>query len=316
MLNAYDEKISFLRKAFGDILIPKGKGDPAIACPKCKNSSKKKLAIRMSDDRVHCWVCGLGGRLISLLVQFKPSHVHEYITKFAGKNAHVFELADDGPKVVNVPEGFKLLALKEYCNDYDVISAIDYLTSRGLTSRDLWYFKFGVSIDPKMYKRVIMPSFDANGKLNFYTGRSIEKGSYKKYMNCDAEKKSIIFNELNIDWSKEITLVEGPFDLTKCDDNATCLLGSSLSEDSLLFSMIYRHKTPVVLALDNDMQEKTWQRIAKMLSSYDIDVRILELGQHKDVGEMTRKQFIEAKESARSWNRETAILKKINMIRA
>ncbi len=314
MLNAYDEKISFLRRAFGDVTVPKGKGDPAIACPKCKNSSKKKLAIRLSDDRIHCWVCGLGGRLITLLVQFKPSYVHEYITNFAGKNLNTFDV-EEIPHVVEIPENFKLLALEVNSSEYTTIQTISYLKSRGMTLRDLWYFKFGISSDPKMWRRVIMPSFDSAGKLNFFTGRSIDKSVYKKYMNCDAEKKSIIFNEINIDWSKELTLVEGPFDLTKCDDNATCLLGSSLSEDSLLFSKIYEHKTPIILVLDNDMQEKSWQRIAKMLSSYDIVVKILDLGPFKDVGEMSRDEFKAAKLSSQEWNRESAILKKINMIR-
>ena len=33
------------------------------------------------------------------------------------------------------------------------------------------------------------------------------------------------------DWKKELTLVEGPFDLFKCDTNATCLLGSHFTEE-------------------------------------------------------------------------------------
>ena len=157
-----------------------------------------------------------------------------------------------------------------------------------------------------------MPSFDADGKLNFYTGRAIDDNAFRKYMNCDAEKKSIIFNEINIDWTNELSLVEGPFDLTKCDDNATCLLGSSLSEDSKLFHQIYKHKTPIVLALDKDMQSKTWQRIARMLSSYDIPVKVLNLGSFKDVGEMTREQFKDAKLHAIKWDRTSALLMKIS----
>lgn len=314
MSNAYHEKILFLRKAFGDVVVPKSKGDPAISCPKCKNPQKKKLAIRLDDDRVHCWVCGLGGKLITLLVTYRPSHVHEYVTKFAGKLPNSIEDAQVKHEVI-LPEAFQLLACLQESDDPNIKRAINYIKSRGLTSRDLWYFKFGISIDSIYHRRVIMPSFDANGELNYFTSRAIDKTTYRKYMNCDAEKKSIIFNEINIDWTKELTLVEGPFDLTKCDDNATCLLGSSLSEDSKLFSAIYKNKTPIVLALDNDMQEKTWQKIARMLSSYDISVRIIDLGKFKDVGEMTKKEFIAAKKSARAWDRESAIIKKIDSIR-
>ena len=165
-----------------------------------------------------------------------------------------------------------------------------------------------------MRNRVIMPSFDAEGVLNFYTARATDN-SFRKYMNCDAEKRSIVFNEIDIDWSQELTLVEGPFDLTKCDDNATCLLGCSLSEDSLLFSRIYANRTPIVLALDVDMITRSWQRIARMLACYDIGVKIMTIEPFKDVGEMTRTQFDEAKRNAIPWNRDAALRQKIDAMR-
>jgi len=87
-----------------------------------------------------------------------------------------------------------------------------------------------------------------------------------------------------------------------------------LSEDSALFSQIYKHMTPVVLALDSDMVAKSWQRIARMLSSYDIPVKIIELGSFKDVGEMTKKQFLQAKASAKTWDRTDALLMKMRSI--
>lgn len=309
-----DKKLFFLKKAFGNYKISYDKLNIAVCCPKCKTNDKKKLAIHLITDLCNCWVCGQGGRLVHLLVQHKPSLVHEYVTKFVGRNITLLD--DAGAKRVAVlPEGFRLLAPIMDSSEPSVRWAINYLRKRGMTERDMWYFKFGISSDGAMQRRVIMPSFDGAGTLNFYTGRAIDADAFRKYMNCDVEKKVIIFNELNIDWKRELTLVEGPFDLTKCDDNATCLLGSSLSEDSALFSMVYRHNTPVVLALDSDMVNKTWQRIARMLSSYDIAVRILDLGGFKDVGEMTRQQFMDAKASAVGWDRVSAIRMKINTIR-
>jgi hypothetical protein len=285
----------------------------AVSCPKCKNSQKKKLAIRLDDDRVHCWVCGLGGRLISILVQYRPSLVHEYVTRFVGSNVTLLK-HDPIEKQVVLPADYRLLAPLMGSNEPTIKWAVNYLKHRGLTERDLWYFKFGVSTDTTMRRRVIMPSFDGEGILNFYTGRAIDSGTFRKYMNCDTEKKAVIFNEINLDWSRELTLVEGPFDLTKCDENATCLLGSSFTEDSALFSMVFKHMTPIVLALDCDMVNKTWQRIARMLSNYDIPVKILDLGSFKDVGEMTKKQFLDAKASARGWDRMDALRMKINTL--
>lgn len=313
MGDVLEAKLAFIRRALGPYQKSRDGKNLAISCPKCRNPQKKKLAVRLDDDRCHCWVCGLGGRLASVLVQYKPNFVHEYVTKFVGQNVALLN-GDQLEKVVEVPAGFRLLAPIMGSPEPAVRWAVNYLKGRGMTERDFWYFKFGISIDPAMRRRVVMPSFDHEGILNFYTGRAIDKDAFRKYMNCDAEKKTIIFNELNIDWSQELTLVEGPFDLTKCDSNATCLLGSSLSEDSALFSMIYKHMTPVVLALDSDMVDKSWQRIAKMLSSYDISVRILGLGEFKDVGEMTRAQFLEAKSRARPWDRMNALRMKIDSI--
>ena len=69
-------------------------------------------------------------------------------------------------------------------------------------------------------------------------------------------KKQIIFNELNIKWDEELTIVEGPFDLTKSNFNTTCLLGSSLNESYELFKKIVKNKTPVLLGLDPDAMTK------------------------------------------------------------
>ncbi|NIT99670.1 MAG: toprim domain-containing protein, partial [Nitrosopumilaceae archaeon] len=67
------------------------------------------------------------------------------------------------------------------------------------------------------------------------------------------------------------TIVEGVFDLFKCNDNATTILGSTLDTDYKLFEKIVVYNTPILLAFDND---KTGQRkamkIAAKLREYDI----------------------------------------------
>ena len=93
---------------------------------------------------------------------------------------------------------------------------------------------------------MILPSFDCNGNLNYYTARSIDTDIKMKYMNSKVSKTEIIFNEINLNWQKEITLVEGPFDMVKCDDNSTCLLGSHLPVNSLLFQKITQNISKLV----------------------------------------------------------------------
>jgi DNA primase len=311
-MSQFDYKISFLRRVFGTAQLG-ANANLAVSCPVCKDRTKKKLSIRLDDDRVHCWVCGLSGRLLTLLSKHRPEFVSEYIKQFATQQSAVDLLDYEDKTVLELPIGFRLLAPLYYDPSLEVRWALAYLRQRHISYRDLWYYKFGIA--NQCHRRVIMPSFDCNGQLNFYTARALDDETSLKYMNSKVEKKAIVFNEINIDWTKELTLVEGPFDLTRCDENATCLLGSSLVEDSYLFLKIYQNRTPIVLALDNDMVDKTWQRIARMLASYDIPVRILDLGSYKDVGEMTKEQFLVAKQAARPWDRMDALSMKIKGMR-
>ena len=151
------------------------------------------------------------------------------------------------------------------------------------------------------------------GDINFFVSRSIDSGSRFKYLNSTNSKSKVVFNELNIDWKKELTVAEGPFDLMSCNLNATCLLGSNLSSRSLLFSKIVHNRTPVLLALDKDMTKKS-QNIAELLDSYSINVRILDLKSFNDVGEMSRETFKRLAFEAKPWSRNDSLIFKIRSI--
>jgi hypothetical protein len=90
---------------------------------------------------------------------------------------------------------------------------------------------------------------------------------------------------MNIDWSRDLIIVEGPFDLMKCRSNATCLLGSTLSEMSLLHERILFNSTPIVLALDIDMKDRIIH-LADRFISYGIRTKCIFL-KKKDPGDMS-----------------------------
>jgi len=232
--------------------------------------------------------------------------IQEYVRKYLSKSPRSRrDLGDSddliGPEIVHIPHGFQMLALNQGSKQPNVKLALNYLRQRGLGEAALWKFRIGIASEDRFRRRVIIPSFDAEGCLNTYAARSLSKNQFRKYLIPDVERLSIIFNELNIDWKQELTLVEGPFDLVKCVGNATCLQGSALTEDHLLFWRIVINRTPVVLALDADATKKT-VRIAKLLASYDVPVRLLSLGSHEDVGEMTQGEFLQARQAAKPWS--------------
>jgi hypothetical protein len=69
------------------------------------------------------------------------------------------------------------------------------------------------------------------------------------------------------------------------------------------------------LALDVDKQYRQ-QQIAKKLSTYDINVKMLSLSGFQDVGEMSKKQFINAKNHARQWTSTGMLQYKISNIKS
>jgi len=204
---------------------------------------------------------------------------------------------------IELPKDFRLLTLANDI-DPDVKAAWRYVYSRGLTDRDAWYFKFGVSDEPRWKRRVIMPSFDCEGNLNYFAARAIDKDKKPKYDNPDVDKNPVVFNEINIDWSKRIVLCEGPFDLVKCPENSTALLGSDLDERHEIFNKILLHNTPVALALDGDMWHKKMPRIVKKFQEYNIDIVVVDVRPWGDPGSMTKAEFERALIEAKplTWN--------------
>jgi len=305
------EKLRFIRRLFGSTILSRDERNIAVKCPYCKkNDGKKKLIIRVSDDYMHCWRCGYRSpNLLRVLGSLGAADLRdEYCKKFLVHHGTASKCLSDDPIASSVvlPYDFKLLAVD---NSKTAERACTYLRGRGLDYADLWYYKFGTSHTDAFEGYIIFPSFDAKGTLNYFSARDFTGHTTvyrQKYKNANFPKKEIIFNEHNITWDDELTIVEGPFDLVKCGANAAAILGSEFTESHMLFMRILEHKTPVLLALDVDKQKKQ-ERIAKLLDSYRIPVRILSLDGFNDVGEMTREQFLTAKNVAHQWTRLSSL---------
>ena len=153
--------------------------------------------------------------------------------------------------------------------------------------------------------RVIIPSFDENGDINYFISRTYEK-HFIKYKNPPLNKSKIIFNELFLDFTEPITVVEGVFDAIIAGDNSVPLLGSTLTADSKLFRKIVENQTPVYLCLDLDAKQKQFT-IAEKLIKFGIDVKIVNIGTAKDVGSMSSEEFMECKKQAEPFTNDNKI---------
>ena len=315
-----NERLSLLQKAFGKCVLSRDGTNVAMRCvnPGCgsrSDMSKLKLVIKLDEELYHCWVCGSKGRkILPLFYKHAPSYVEQAKELFSKTAIGKIEVKVEDQKV-ELPSGFLLLINNLHSRDPDVKAIFRYLSARGIDERDLWRFKLGTTTSGRCRRRVIFPSLNYDGDINFWVARTIDEDRKPKYLNSKTAKKIVIFNEADIDFKKQLTLVEGPFDLVRCDVNATCILGSSLAETHALFHECARNLTPILLALDADMQEKT-QKIAKLLYSAGCEVKILPLGNNSDVGEMTKEQFKLQKQQSYSWNPIDSLYQKISAIKS
>ena len=144
-------------------------------------------------------------------------------------------------------------------------SALKYLLDRGLTWDIIEKYKIGYTLreespeNRKYSYRVIIPSFNAVGELNYWVGRDFlpkdDRFTRTKYANPKAEKKEIIFNEEKVQWDADITLVEGAFDHIVVP-NSIPLLGKALDKDyKLYWELLTRCNANVNVMLDNDAYE-------------------------------------------------------------
>lgn len=302
------EKIRLIESCFGSAKITNDNKNAVIFCPECKanGKDKRKLAVEIENGVYHCWVCEIKGRNIGRLAlkySIQKKAATDLYNYFKKGNDNVNEqLRIQEEKTAKLPEDFRLIAANR---DIAAKSGRAYLKDRGFTEKDICRYRIGVSEKYGFRKRVIFPSFSADQTLNFFTARSIEKNVKRRYHNCKNSRKDIVFNEIDIDFTKELVLTEGVFDLLHCPDNSTCILGSWIDKSYKIFQNIVKYKTPVILCFDEDAKKKT-QKIAKSLHEYCVDVKISQ-HKNKDFGDMSCKEVEFWIKTAKPFNNDDRI---------
>ena len=192
---------------------------------------------------------------------------------------------------LSLPPEFKTLTGKITPAD---LRAFSYLQNRGLTKHDILRNKIGYCSEGEYEGRIIIPSFDLDGYVNYFIARSYND-HWMRYKNPNASR-DIIFNELNIDWDSDVVLVEGVFDAIFAG-NAVALLGSTLREESRLFQHIIKNDSSVFIALDPDAEEKAI-KITRTLLKYDVEVWKVDMPEDSDVASLGSEAFQELKQNA------------------
>lgn len=312
------EKVKFIESVMGKGNLSRNQKNLELYCPYCAPSekTKRKLVVRTDDDRWHCWTCTHKGKSLVRLIRKcgTSDQLRAYVDKYlpATKKGDILINEDEKrDEILCLPDGFTFLATAD--DSIELRAAKKYLLRRGIDESDLWRFKLCYSTSGEYSRRIIVPSFDATGKLNYYTGRSLDKVK-AKYKNPSVPKTDIIFNELNINWKKRLVLCEGPFDLLKCGENATCLLGSDIDESHALFAEIVFNNTPVAVALDGDMWSTKVPKIVKRLQQYGVDTLVVDTRSIPDPGAVTKQEFKELLNKAVEFDWNTMMNERVRRI--
>ncbi len=272
-------------------------------CPFCKHH-KRKLSANLDKGVFKCWICNTRGGLSYLVRRFGSfdnRHNWALITQaidLSSAEDMFEEKKEKTEQVIELPKEYFCLARKDRI--FSSKEPLAYLLSRGISSSDILYYKIGYCDTGKYRKRIIIPSFDENGKCNYFSARTFGK-DWLKYKNPPVSK-NIIFNDLLIDWNNPITLVEGIFDAIKIN-NAIPILGSTLNENSQLFQKIVLKQPKVFLGLDQDAISKSLQIIFSMLE-YGIEVNLLDTSNIEDIGSISKFDANKLKETSKPMNTE------------
>ena len=269
-------------------------------CPYCKHH-KKKLSVNIDKNFFKCWICDTSGRSIRRLVRRFGSfqQLQDWDT-FNGKtdistfdDVFDFKYTPDPLQRISLPDEFATLT--GLSHSASAKHARKYLENRGIEREDIVRWKIGYCVRGTYEGRIIIPSFDEEGYVNYFVARAYDN-NWRKYMNPSLSK-DIVFNDLYIDWDSDIILVEGAFDAIKAGSNSIPLLGSTLRENSKLFQEIIKNDAAVFIALDPDAEKKSL-RMIKNLLTYGVETYRIDVAGFEDVGEMTKEEFSKRKETA------------------
>ena len=274
--------VNLLNRVLGDSGVKLKKQNEFMYWSPFITHHKKKLQVNIQTQKWHCWVSNTGGRNLFQLFKRVNASREQFneLVELVGEPKYSRVKKRDKKDLVRLPDEYKPL-----WNGGDGIvkrHALTYMYKRGFTDDDILKHNIGYCDEGKYSNRIIIPSYDSDGGLNFFVGRDFYK-SKLKYLNSFTSKDVIGF-DLFINWDEPIILCEGVFDAMSFKRNAIPLFGKTMSKR--LHKKILEQKVKkVFLALDDDAQVDA-MKISEKLMNEGIDVRKIDLknGDPNDIG--------------------------------
>jgi len=246
----------------------------AFHCPFCHHN-KKKMEVNIVTQYWHCWVCNAAGRKLPILFR-KLNVQREKISKLIALLDDVgwrpSKTTTDTP-VLQLPEGYRpLWKLQEMSPEFR--NAVHYLKGRNINIHDILKYRIGYCRKGPYKGKIIIPSYDANGSLNYFVARAYYAEDKFKHKNPPASKDIVGF-ELHINWNMPIILVEGAFDAISIKRNAIPLFGKTIS-NTLKRRIVEKGVKDIYICLDLDARKQALETaqyfMANGLNVYFVDI--------------------------------------------
>ena len=276
----------------------KTKAQYAFDCPVCSaekdminGDGKGNFEVNLNKGLYHCWSCGdthhTQGSLGKLITKFgRKEHKKKLKTlgiqldEFKGGKKELQEVRE-----IHLPEEYQPFQ-DTNPNSLPYKEAWNYLTKeRNLNPETLFKYKMGYTISGEYAHRIIVPSYDKEGKLNYFTGRTWLSRKKPKYKNPDLPREQVIFNEGLINWDSTVYVVEGPFDHVVVY-NSIPMLGKDLHPK--LYDLLMKKAGGwVVVLLDDD----AWLRAKKIYAQLNVGrlhgrVKIIKMNDGYDISKV------------------------------
>ena len=256
---------------------------------------KPKLEIDINttsegQNAWHCWISDKKGRSINSL--FKQMNLgKQYFEQLSRiiKSAKYKNFDNEVKHVetISLPEEY--VPLWKHKKTPDFRNAMSYLKRRGVTMFDILKYRIGYCERGVYNGKIVIPSYDCNGQLNYFVSRAFYNADKYKHKNPKVSKDIIGF-DLTINWSEPIILCEGAFDAIAIKRNAIPLFGKII-QPQLQKKIIEKRVKDIYICLDSDAIRNALS-IAERFMGEGLNVYFIELTD-KDASDLGFHQITE-----------------------
>ena len=262
----------------------------AYSCPFCHHH-KPKLEVNLTENREgnnpwHCWACDTKGKTIYHLFKKLKAPLEKINEAKSLISTSKSIKETQVVSTVALPNEYISLSTGNL-SDISAKHALAYLKKRNISKYDIIKYNIGYCKDGLYANMVIIPTYNEDGQLNYFTARSFENNPYIKYRNPSASR-DIIPNEHLINWRLPIILCEGMFDAIAIKRNAIPLLGKNIQLE-LMKKIVGSFVKKIYIALDKDAMKQALH-FCENLMMEGKEVYFVDL-QDKDPSEMGFQNF-------------------------